>query len=246
MPIRNFQQLGQAWGSTPTSIEVSLDGSVIYSGPITTTDAPMPAQPGTPITNVLCSWQLDSSFQGTKSLIITSQGSPMYLADTMADRTIPSDTSDFETLAFQQTIDNTSFTDCLTNVVINGVPRTRGSSLDGQWYWLLEPGSTLQATMNIPQGITAQDWDPAATYSAPSQVIYNHAVYFNSDTPPVGVAPSSSPQYWIPIPVQSWSADVAYPIYTRVMSGSVRYMAMQNVPAGTPVTDPAYWQAFSG
>ncbi len=87
MTIRTFKQKGQAYGSTPASIEVTINGAVIYSGPIPTLDTPMPTLPDTAISygQDLYTWQNDVAFAGTQTLSIAVTGADLLLTDSYAN-----------------------------------------------------------------------------------------------------------------------------------------------------------------
>lgn len=245
MAIRNFRQEGQAYGSATAEVVVALDGVQIYSGPLTTVSGPLPPQPGVDIDNLMATWQLPADFQGIKVLTIQVSNSPMYLADTTADRTLPSDVSAQAPIPYTQNINGVEVQDPLTNVSINGQSVSRSSELPGQWYWIILPGQTFQATVNIPAGIDYPDWSADLEYPSHANVIYNNVVYNSGiSTVPAGTVPSENPLYWFTVPTPVWDINSSYAIYSRVSTGTPisYYMAIQNVPAGIPITDKNYWE----
>jgi hypothetical protein len=46
MTTRNFIQYGQAFGAATASITATIDGTVVFSGPVSTLDTPFPSLPG--------------------------------------------------------------------------------------------------------------------------------------------------------------------------------------------------------
>ena len=154
MTTRNFKQCGQAYGSTPASITATIDGVVVFSGPISTLDQPLPVLPE-PAANValptLFTWTNTLYFSGTQSYSIAVTGSPLLLGSTLADHFIANDVSQFG-IFYSYDDDGALVGDPLANVVIDGVALTRGpdnAALPGQWQWLVPAGSTLTAVMNI-------------------------------------------------------------------------------------------------
>lgn len=246
MATRTITQQGQAYGATTASITASINGTEIFSGPVLTLDQPPPPMPGTQIVNNLFSWTVDTSFTGSQTLSISVLGSLLILADTQANYILPGNVAADQGLSYWQTIDSQEVVDPFTNVTIDGSAQTRGSQPTGQWYWLIQPGQTFQATVNITAAIDYPLWDPAISYGTDSNVIYNNVCYSNGiNTAAAGLAPDTNPLIWYTIPIQVWQADQSYPIYSRVQNAApptAGYMALQNVPAGTPLTDTNYWQ----
>ena len=157
MTTRNFKQRGQAYGSTPASITATIDGTVVYSGPISTLDTPLPIRPGVANVSIptIFTWTNNVDFAGTQSYSIAVTGSPLLLAFTGADHCVANNVAQFGTI---YTYDNDGVTvaDPLTNVAIDGQAIQRGpdnSTLSGQWQWLIPAGSTLTATLNIKAGV---------------------------------------------------------------------------------------------
>ena len=158
MTTRNFKQCGQAYGSTPASITATIDGTVVYSGSISTLDAPVPSRP-VPVENVspptLFTWTSTVDFAGTQSYSIAVTGSPLLLAFTGADHGVANNVAQF-TSTYVYEIDGVTVADPLTNVAIDGVAQQRGPNnnpLSGQWEWLIPVGSTFTATLNVNAGV---------------------------------------------------------------------------------------------
>lgn len=243
MTTRNFIQQGQAYGETTCTITANLDGATIYSGSAPTEDSPLPPLPGAIIDTDVFSWQLPTDFQGTKTLVITVANAPFVLSDTLADRTDVANINAFESSQFTQTIANIIVTDPLTNVTIDGVAATRGTDSTGQWYWLILPDQTFQATLNITAGVDCPNWDPAVSYPTYSDVMYNNIPYSNGKTPAgPGLAPDTNPAVWYTLPIAFWNNTTPYDQYDRVKDGPSVYMAVQSVPAGVATSDTNYWE----
>ena len=156
MTTRNFQQCGQAYGSTPASITVTIDGTVIFSGPISTLNQAVPSLPdsSTESLPVIFTWTNTVDFVGTQSFSIAVTGSPLLLDYTAADHFYATNTSAFMPF-YYQTVTGVSVPDPFTNVAIDGVSQSRGpdnTSLSGQWQWLIPAGSTFTSTLNVSAG----------------------------------------------------------------------------------------------
>lgn len=148
---RIFQQLGQGYGPTPTNVVAQIDGNTVFSGPVPTLDAPVPGVDLAHNLGVLCfDWaESDIYFSGEKTLSITVIDGTFQMGQTLAQ----SETADPTAYGFiyKAEVGNQIFSDPLTNVVIDGVARTRPEQapLLGQWGWTLEAGSSLSATMRV-------------------------------------------------------------------------------------------------
>lgn len=157
MTTRNFIQRGQAYGPTTASITASIDGTVVFSGPISTVDTPMPTRPdlSTDPMPTIFTWTNTVAFAGTQSYSISVTGSPLLLSSSSADNCVANNISSFLTF-YTYEIDGVTVADPLTNVAIDGVAMQRGpdnSTLSGQWEWVIPAGSTLTATLNVNAGV---------------------------------------------------------------------------------------------
>jgi len=157
MTTRNFIQCGQAYGSTTSSITATIDGTVVFSGPVSTVNTPVPNRPdaATDPVPTIFTWTNTVAFAGTQSYSIAVTGSPLLLSFTGADYCIANNTAQFGTF-YTYEIGGVTVADPLTNVAIDGVAMQRGpdnSTLSGQWQWLIPAGSTLTATLNVNAGV---------------------------------------------------------------------------------------------
>lgn len=157
MTTRNFKQSGQGHGSIPTSIIATIDGTVVFSGPVTTVNVPWSDRGNTSVNNLptIFTWTNTVEFAGAQSFSIAVTGSQLVLGPTEADHILANSISEFNSFYFQ-TIDGVTVVDPLTNVAIDGVAQQRGpnnSTLSGQWQWLIPAGSTLTATLNVNAGV---------------------------------------------------------------------------------------------
>ena len=157
MTTRNFIQCGQAYGSTTASITATIDGTVIFSGPISTVNTPVPTRPdaSTDTVPTIFTWTNTVAFAGTQSYSIAVTGSPLLLDYTGADHCFANNVSQFSAF-YTYEIGGVTVADPLTNVAIDGVAQQRGpdnSTLSGQWQYLIPAGSTLTATLNVNAGV---------------------------------------------------------------------------------------------
>jgi len=158
MTIRNFKQGGQAYGAIPASITATVGGTVVFSGPVSTLDQPLPVLPDlatyvTPPT--LFTWTNAVDFAGTQSYSIAVTGSPLLLGPIEGDHVFANNAAEFG-FVYTYDIDGITVADPLTNVAIDDVALTRGpdnAELPGQWEWLIPAGSTLTATLNVTAGV---------------------------------------------------------------------------------------------
>jgi len=168
MTTRTFKQYGQGYGATPTTILVTQDGVMLFNGAIPTLNQSVPDMPIAPGTNLgveLYSWAKDLAFQGTDNLQITAEAGTLVLAKSLAnyfkyvDPTKPSGPyassgPDNFVPFYEYTAAGEVIYDPLSNVAIDGVAQSpaRAPGEYGQWYWVLGPGQTLTATVNVIAG----------------------------------------------------------------------------------------------
>jgi hypothetical protein len=192
MTTRTFKQCGQAYGSTPASITATIGGTVVFSGPISTLNQPVPVRPesdGNVIIPEIFTWTNNVDFAGTQSYSIAVTGSPLLLTFTGADHCFANNVVDFS-FFYNYEIDGVMVADPFTNVAIDGVAQQRGpdnSQLSGQWQWLIPAGSTFTATLNVDAGTSP---------------------YIQFDSIPVTIQPGSSGTFVTSIP----SVNPAYPL----------------------------------
>ena len=156
MTTRTFKQLGQSYGSTPAIITATINGTVVFSGEITTIDTPLPILPNLSVTGTeLFTWTNTVDFSGTQSFSISVDNSPLLLTDTSADYCVANNVSQFQSF-YSYTQGDTYIYDPFSNTAIDGVAVQRNTSipeLTGQWYWLVPAGSTFTATLNVNAGV---------------------------------------------------------------------------------------------
>ena len=155
MTTRNFKQCGQAYGAIPASITATIDGTVVFSGLISTLDTPIPTRPNASIDSLptIFTWTNTVEFSGTQPYSIAVTGSPLLLDFTGADHCVANNVAQFQVPYIYET-DGVRVADPLTNVAIDGVAQQRDPiTLTGQWQWLIPAGSTFTATLNVNAGV---------------------------------------------------------------------------------------------
>lgn len=168
MTTRTFKQYGQGYGATPATIAVTIDGVEVFNGDIATLNQPVPDMPIVPGENIgveLYNWTNTVSFQGTQSLQIVVADGTFVMSKSLANYikyinpaypSGPYGTSGpsvYEPF-YYYTQDGDTIYDPLSNVAIDGVAQTitRVAGEYGQWYWVLGPGQTMTATINVLAG----------------------------------------------------------------------------------------------
>lgn len=148
---RIFQQLGHGYGPSPTTIVVQIDGTTVFSGPVPTADEPVPGEDLAHNYGVLCfDWtESDTYFAGEKTLSIAVTNGVFKIGETLAQSSNVDPTA-YGSI-YKEALGNLLLGDPLTNVVIDGVSRSRPEQapLLGQWGWVLAAGSSLSATMRV-------------------------------------------------------------------------------------------------
>lgn len=168
MTTRTFKQFGQGYGATPATIAVSINGAEVFNGDIATLNQPVPDMPIVPGENLgveLYTWTNTVDFQGTQSLQIVVADGTFLMAKSVAnyfkyiDPAKPlgpyaSSGPDNFVPFYYYGLDGNVIFDPLSGVAIDGVAQNpaRIAGEYGQWYWVLGPGQTLTATIDILAG----------------------------------------------------------------------------------------------
>jgi hypothetical protein len=88
MTNRTVQIYGYGFGTTPATIEVTLDGNVVYNGAITTTTDPIPTLPDMQLTSdtvAICSFELPVNFSGTIPMACEVTNGTVIFAQVLAN-----------------------------------------------------------------------------------------------------------------------------------------------------------------
>jgi hypothetical protein len=90
MTNRTVQIKGYGFGSTPAEITVALEGTTVYTGTVTTTDATPPTLPNlvlTPETVTLCTFNIPIDFAGEKAMTCSVSNGTVIFAQIDANYT---------------------------------------------------------------------------------------------------------------------------------------------------------------
>jgi hypothetical protein len=177
---RTFKQLGLGYDVVPGTtgvISVSLDGQVIYNGPVPGVPDPVPdpvlelVESGSSVNLALVpsdphqelfTWPLDIDDMGPMEMKIEVWDCTLQLGATMSNYTSPvvGEHSEFNRIAYEQTVNGLECQDPFTNVRLNGTPIQRNTSppgapailLPGQCWWVITEGCIFEATLNVEPG----------------------------------------------------------------------------------------------
>jgi hypothetical protein len=163
MPIRTVQILGQGYGSTPVQLTVTANANTVFSGTVNTIDQPLPVLPIlTPdaplLTNVLCSFEIDTAFVGEIPMTcVVSTGAVIFAQIFYNYVTIPNPVYTAKQ-RFELNYPATTQADRVAIYTQVAVPALSQSDIDV----LLDPTSTPEqceiilvahnCTVNIPSG----------------------------------------------------------------------------------------------
>lgn len=265
MTTRTFKQQGQGYGASPVNITASIDGVNVYTGTVSTIDAPYPAMPDLafqPDADMF-SWTSTVDYTGTFTMSITVNSGTLMVTDTLANYiNVPYDSAppaflpggaDNYGVYYSTTEGGVTVYDPITNAQIDGQPVsiTRGE-FTGQWYYRVNAGSTFTCTVNAAVGVEAiPAWDNTQSYTANTAVSNSGTTYYTWTSVPSG-ANITDQNYWYALPLPVWNESTAYNTLDRVRytlpdlpGEGIVVTASQSVPAGTLPTDTNYWTVFN-
>lgn len=169
MTTRTFIQQGQGYGIVPVEIVAKIDGNVVFSGAVPTTNPPVPpggTGTGSGPTQNLFSWTNDVTFAGQQSVEITVTGGTLLMTQTVANytkyldgtgNTQPGNETTY-TGFWTEVIDGITISDPFINEAIDGVlqiEHPEPGSLDGQWWWYVPNNGVFTAILNVAAGNVA-------------------------------------------------------------------------------------------
>ena len=171
MTTRTFKQQGFGYGAEPLTIVAKINGVVAYEGPVTTVDEPLPNGPNGPKSPEdleksvdLFSWTNTVDFEGSAEVEIAVSGTGTLVTTvTQANyspKTVKNAEDDDVTVSSGPT-EYLGFggTDPVENPKIDGIEVERVRDLDpddvltGQWYYVIDGGSTFTGTLQVQKGI---------------------------------------------------------------------------------------------
>lgn len=170
MTNRNLQFYGVAYGDTPVTLDVKINGQQVFSNTVSTIPGVMP----TDVSNIVCNQTLfevngtdlfPTTFSGSYSHSIEVNGGSgvlvcsvlsNYMANMVGNVVYPGNATGYVS-AYNGTPANSENTpDVRSSVQINGVtqvPPLAASS--GTWAWEIANGSNLSCNLNIGVGNVA-------------------------------------------------------------------------------------------
>lgn len=219
MTIRTFRQLGQGYGTAPVNITAKINGSVVFTGDVSTSSESPPPLPnfGIDLGVPVFSWtNPEVTFAGTALMEVTVNNSIQddclfYLTDTYANYlTIrePDDTlvhylgPDYYGGFYYQNIEDPQGEwvsgDPQTEVEIDGWPVEPHPvrTYPGQYYWQLLPQQTLTCVVNIQAGVPIPaEYSNIESYVKDDRVLYNKTIY-QAKMPTTGNLPTDTAYWW--------------------------------------------------
>jgi hypothetical protein len=166
MTTRTFRQLGIAFGAAPATIIAKINDVIVYQGPVTTLNEPVPAlpNPGYTVDNVLFTWTNDVTYEGpVKVEIQVDADSDILVAEIDANYTpIPNpayvDANTTPTVSTVMSSGPDGFIDLpasqIGDVYVQGELQTIDhTNLPGQWWWELTIPDDIVINATITPGL---------------------------------------------------------------------------------------------
>jgi len=166
---RNLQFYGFAYGDTPVTLDVKVNGQQVFLNTVSTIPGPVP-----PSGDVVCDqvlFEVDNTslfpttFSGyyTHSIEVTGGSGILinqilsnYMSNRVGNTLIPGNATGFVTAYNGNPVNSESTIDARSSVQINGViqvPPLEASK--GAWTWQVDSGSNLSCNLNIGLGNVA-------------------------------------------------------------------------------------------
>lgn len=146
--------MGLGFGETPVTIEVRIDGAIVYSGPVPTSNTESILTEDNE--QSVFEWPEDVNFHGWKSYEVTvtndfEHGGYFELGDTRSNR---GPATEFVNVVYVNRSDNQGYyitSDPFRNLCIDGIPQNYqvNRQISGQYVWRLLPQQTLTAEILI-------------------------------------------------------------------------------------------------
>lgn len=156
MTTRTVKMLGLAYGNTPAEINVTLDGATIYSGTVTTTNAPLPTLPNlelVPTTVEFCNFEIPMDFTGTKPMTCTVSNGTVIFAQIISNYCVINNTNPSYGSGPDGFLNIDGAGDARSTVLIDGVAQPiNHEELPGTWWFKVDSGSVLSYNLDISAG----------------------------------------------------------------------------------------------
>jgi len=164
MSTRTFKQLGRGYLSDQVLITAKINGNIVYSGPVPSSNEPLPQLPATDLllSDTLFTWENPLEFTGQQQLEVSVTEGVLILTNTFANYSDSRDLVGTFRNFYSYQGDGMIIVDPLENEKIDGVAQIENraiGNLNGQWWWSIPAGSTFTATINV--GPPAQPLPPS-------------------------------------------------------------------------------------
>jgi hypothetical protein len=152
MSNRTINMLG--WGSGTAEITAILDGTTVFSGPVTLEEKTEDNE-GEQTSPSVFTFEIPIDFLGTKHMIISVKGSPVEFGQIVANYTeldmgvitYSTGPDEYSDVAVD---DEHGVKDPRTNVTIDGVKQEADRLLGkGTWHYVVNPGSIIEHDLTI-------------------------------------------------------------------------------------------------
>lgn len=157
MTTRTVKMFGLAYGSSPAEISVTLDGVSVYTGTVSTVNAPVPFLPNLELANTIvefCNFEIPMDTIGTKPMTCTVTNGTVIFADISANYCVIANTDPVIGTGPDvfNNIDGSG--DARSNVLLDGVeqPINHTEEFSGTWWFVVNTGSTLSYNLDIQAG----------------------------------------------------------------------------------------------
>lgn len=155
--IRTIQIWAQGFGTTPASIEASVNGSVVFSGPVPTIDEPMQDQGGSQFKGtgqLVFSFDIPFDFVGQVPVSISVTDNNVIVTNSFYNyviKSIKDGKKEYGGPDFFVPISTGSVSDPKTFPKINNILQipNRADPYLGEWYWPLATGDVLTFDLEI-------------------------------------------------------------------------------------------------
>jgi hypothetical protein len=156
MTTRTVKMFGLAYGSAPAEISVTLDGTNIYSGTVTTQDTLVPALPNFDLSDTtveFCNFEIPMDFEGTKPMICTVTSGTVIFAQIAANYCAIANSDPVVGTGPDVFTQINSAGDARSNVFINSVAQPiNHEEFGGAWWFIVSAGSTLAYDLDVVAG----------------------------------------------------------------------------------------------
>lgn len=156
MTTRTVKIFGLAYGSTPAEINVALDGNTVYTGAVSTTDAPIPSLPNLDLVPEIvefCNFEIPLDFNGTKPMTCVVSSGTVIFAAIRANYCVIANTTPVIGTGPDGFSSIDGLGDARSNVFIDGASQPMNhETWPGTWWFTVPAGSTLTYDLDVQAG----------------------------------------------------------------------------------------------